>query len=82
MPQKRFIFYKQSFIGLKSKKYRDDSIYINLPSQLGKRIISKHKKGSTFKEILIEIVNNHSLSEKETEFILKNLKYYNENKRD
>ena len=81
-PMKRFIIYNQSFIGLRSKINQYNEKYSNIPVQLGKTIIGKHKKGYTVNEIKNYLKDDYNLSFEEAEYIINNLKYFNENKRN
>lgn len=76
-----FVFYNQSFVGLstKNKKY-DLYKYENIPIQLGKEIISKHKQDYSVDEIKIYLKNKYDLSFDESELIITNLDYFNESK--
>lgn len=78
-PMKRFLIFNQGFIGLTDKKYIYDDKYKNLPVQLGKTIIAKHKKGYTINDIQTFLLNSYNLNFKESELIINNLKYFNEN---
>ena len=82
-PMKRFILYKQGFIGLKIKKEKyNNEKYENLPVQLGKTIISKHKKGYSIEDIKYYLKEEFDLSFEESKLLLDNLKYFNENTRN
>lgn len=78
-PMKRFLIFNQGFIGLTDKKNIYDDKYKNLPVQLGKTIIAKHKKGYTINDIQTFLLNSYNLNFKESELIINNLKYFNEN---
>lgn len=78
-PKKRFLIYNQGFIGLKIYKYKYSNKYGNLPVQLGKTIIGKHKKGHSINEIQSFLKKTFELNFDESILIINNLKYFNEN---
>lgn len=76
-----FVFFSQSFVGLSSKKDKYDLYkYENIPIQLGKEIINKHKQGYSVDEIKTYLKNKYDLSINESELIITNLDYFNESK--
>ena len=81
-PMKRFIVYNQGFVGLQIIKNQYDNKFKSLPVQLGKTIIAKHKKGYSIVDIKTFLRNSYDLDFEESELILNNLKYFNENKRN
>jgi len=81
-PLKRFLVYNQGFIGLQSKQGQYDDKFKSLPKQLGKTIIGKHKKGYSIKDIQDFLLASYNLTFNESKFILNNLNYFNENKRN
>jgi hypothetical protein len=81
-PMRRFIIYNQGFVGLQIIKNKYDNKFNNLPVQLGKTIIAKHKKGYSIVNIKTFLRNSYDLDFEESELILNNLKYFNENKRN
>lgn len=78
-PKKRFLIYNQGFIGLKINKSKYSNKYENLPVQLGKTIISKHKKGHSINAIQTFFKKTYDLNFDESILIINNLKYFNEN---
>jgi hypothetical protein len=78
-PKKRFLIYNQGFIGLKINKNKYSNKYENLPVQLGKTIIGKHKKGHSINEIQSFLKKTYELNFDESILIVNNLKYFNEN---
>jgi len=78
-PKKRFLIYNQGFIGLKINKSKYSNKYDNLPVQLGKTIIGKHKKGYSIKDIQSFLKKTFELNFDESILIINNLKYFNEN---
>lgn len=78
-PKKRFLIYNQGFIGLKINKSKYSNKYENLPVQLGKTIIGKHKKGYSIKDIQSFLKKTFELNFDESILIINNLKYFNEN---
>lgn len=78
-PKKRFIVYNQGFIGLKTNKNTYSNKYENLPVQLGKTIISKHKKGHSINAIQTFLKKTYELNFDESILIINYLKYFNEN---
>jgi hypothetical protein len=78
-PKKRFLIYNQGFIGLKINKSKYSNKYENLPVQLGKTIISKHKKGHSINAIQTFFKKTYDLNLDESILIINNLKYFNEN---
>jgi hypothetical protein len=81
-PQNRFQIYNQGFIGLKINKSKYSNKYENLPIQLGKTIINKHKNGYSINDIQSFVRTSFELNFDESRLIINNLKYFNENKRD
>lgn len=78
-PKKRFLIYNQGFIGLKINKNKYSNKYESLPVQLGKTIISKHKKGHSINAIQTFLKKTYELNFDESVLIINNLKYFNEN---
>jgi hypothetical protein len=78
-PDKRFIIYSQSFIGLKKNLEFYSEKYNRIPVHLGKIIIGKYLKGYTKAEINIFLQTNYDLTIDESNLIINNLKYFNEN---
>jgi len=78
-PKKRFLIYNQGFIGLKINKNKYSNKYESLPVQLGKTIISKHKKGHSINAIQTFLKKTYELNFDESRLIINNLKYFNEN---
>jgi len=72
-----FIIYNQNFIGLTSKRnHYDEKKYNNLPVQLGKYIIRKHKEGFSINEIKSHCKKLWDLKNQEIELIIDNLNYF------
>lgn len=72
-----FIFFKQSFVGLSSKKNcYDVEKYENLPKQLGKKIIALNKKGKDINDIKLFLKNEYNLDHNESTNIIKNLNHF------
>lgn len=78
-PKKRFLVYNQGFIGLKINKNKYSNKYESLPVQLGKTIISKHKKGHSINAIQTFLKKTYELNFDESILIINYLKYFNEN---
>jgi hypothetical protein len=78
-PDKRFIFYSQSFIGLKKNLEFYSEKYNRIPVHLGKIVIGKYHRGYTKSEINIFLQTNYDLTIDESNLIINNLKYFNEN---
>ncbi len=78
-PYKRFIVFSQSFIGLRENMKFYSEKYNNLPVQLGKTIIAKHKKGVSKSEINNFLQSNFDLTLDESNLVINNLQYFNEN---
>lgn len=78
-PHDRFIVFSQSFIGLRENVKFYSEKYNKLPVQLGKTIISKHQKGETRAEINNFLQTNFDLTFDESNLVINNLKYFNEN---
>ena len=74
-----FVFFNQQFVGLTSKKNNYDlDKYENIPLQLGKEIIRKHKQGYCVEKIKIYLKDEYDLSSYESELIINTLDYFNE----
>lgn len=74
-----FVFFNQKFVGLTSRRNKYDlDKYENIPLQLGKEIIRKHKQGYCVEKIKIYLKDEYDLSSYESELIINTLDYFNE----
>lgn len=75
----KFIFFNQGFIGIKTKNdLYNRKKYNELPRQLGKKIISMHKKGYPILEIKDFLHKKYLLNYKESDYIMQNLGFSKE----
>lgn len=74
-----FVFFNQQFVGLTSKRNKYDlDKYENIPLQLGKEIIRKHKQGYCVEKIKIYLKEEYDLSSYESDLIINTLDYFKE----
>jgi len=81
-PENRFIIYNQSFIGLRENLDIYSEKYHKLPVQLGKTIIAKYERGYTLADLITFLQTNFDLTIEESNLLINNLNYFNENKRN